>query len=679
MKKHSCFVQAIIVLSFMISTASAELVFESHFPWPDQLDEGGAVGIDAIEFEGEILVLVAAEANGVVLLAEDDEGDLTFVESWADEDGSDSYGVKTHAEFDDLYIYFADGENGLNIVRHHGDEELRNAGDWHPPNEWDEAYAGRIDVLYIDEHIYIFMTEESNGVVMIVEDNEGIYVLGSHWEDEDVEEGNSAQDIAAVEYGEDVYVFVADEELGLIALILNEDNELVEIDRWDDFDPENDEYVQTVAAKVVQDELIVSVSVVPGVRTFTLDDEGSLNELGEWTPDEEDHEPRFMDIVEFDEDYYILVANGQYGFDILAEDDDGELAVHEHFDRPNENDDIIDVAYLENNGIFNLYLTNLENELLVLSYPEFSHLPEIALDPDTLDFGEVIVSDSDEQNITIYNNGEYNLIITDISVEGDYFYMDFEPFFEIEPGDSLDFIVLFEPEAAGELEAELTIVSNDPENDELTVLLTGIGMPALTVTPDTLDFGEVQLDERGELIFTLFNGGSAELNISDATIEGEFFTVDFSDMVLIEPAGEYELFVTFEPEEIAEWYGTLTITSNLPDDYETVVSLYGNAIENDVGQEISGNLPSRFEIISIYPNPFNPETSIQVALPQTSELRISVYNVLGEQVAIVARGRYQAGTESFFFDGSNLSSGIYFINAIVPGRMNELKKIILLR
>jgi FG-GAP-like repeat/Secretion system C-terminal sorting domain len=90
-------------------------------------------------------------------------------------------------------------------------------------------------------------------------------------------------------------------------------------------------------------------------------------------------------------------------------------------------------------------------------------------------------------------------------------------------------------------------------------------------------------------------------------------------------------------------------------------------------------LPLSYSIKSIYPNPFNPSTTIEIGLPVPSDLRVSVFNMLGQEVAVLSFGQRTAGYHSFTFDGSDLSSGIYFVRAFVPGEMDEVKKVVLMK
>jgi hypothetical protein len=90
-------------------------------------------------------------------------------------------------------------------------------------------------------------------------------------------------------------------------------------------------------------------------------------------------------------------------------------------------------------------------------------------------------------------------------------------------------------------------------------------------------------------------------------------------------------------------------------------------------------LPTEYEIVSAYPNPFNPAATIRIALPAAAELTVIAYNTLGEQVMTLAAGRYAAGYHNIAFDARSLSSGVYFISAKVPGKLNQLQRVVLLR
>ena len=71
------------------------------------------------------------------------------------------------------------------------------------------------------------------------------------------------------------------------------------------------------------------------------------------------------------------------------------------------------------------------------------------------------------------------------------------------------------------------------------------------------------------------------------------------------------------------------------------------------------NIPSDYVLKQNYPNPFNPSTQISFGLPQRSSVVLKVFNTLGQEVAELVNESLEAGTHSFNFDASKLTSGIY--------------------
>lgn len=89
-------------------------------------------------------------------------------------------------------------------------------------------------------------------------------------------------------------------------------------------------------------------------------------------------------------------------------------------------------------------------------------------------------------------------------------------------------------------------------------------------------------------------------------------------------------------------------------------------------------LPERYSLLQNYPNPFNPTTSITFTLPTSGLVTLRVMDVTGKVVATLANGKLSAGRHSLRFDGSTLSSGIYFYT-LEAGRVSQTKRMLLLK
>jgi hypothetical protein len=97
-----------------------------------------------------------------------------------------------------------------------------------------------------------------------------------------------------------------------------------------------------------------------------------------------------------------------------------------------------------------------------------------------------------------------------------------------------------------------------------------------------------------------------------------------------------------------------------------------------VSSETEMGVPTKLELSQNYPNPFNPSTNIQFALPEAAQVRLEVYNTLGQKVATVVDGMRSAGYHSVSFDASALSSGVYLYVITTPGHM-ETRKMMLIK
>ncbi len=82
--------------------------------------------------------------------------------------------------------------------------------------------------------------------------------------------------------------------------------------------------------------------------------------------------------------------------------------------------------------------------------------------------------------------------------------------------------------------------------------------------------------------------------------------------------------------------------------------------------EVMSALPSAFELLDAYPNPFNPTTTVSLSIPVESDVRVSVTDALGRLVEVLHHGPLAAGRHSVVLDGRALSSGLYIVRLESP-------------
>jgi hypothetical protein len=90
------------------------------------------------------------------------------------------------------------------------------------------------------------------------------------------------------------------------------------------------------------------------------------------------------------------------------------------------------------------------------------------------------------------------------------------------------------------------------------------------------------------------------------------------------------------------------------------------------------DLPKVFALEQNYPNPFNPKTVVRYQVAGVSDVKITVYDVLGREVAVLANERKLPGRYEVTFDGSHLASGVYFYR-MQAGSFVQTRKLTLLK
>lgn len=163
---------------------------------------------------------------------------------------------------------------------------------------------------------------------------------------------------------------------------------------------------------------------------------------------------------------------------------------------------------------------------------------------------------------------------------------------------------------------------------------------------------------------------ATELNNHGFEIERRTETSEFRTVAFVEGYG-----TTTEPRS----YNYTDVTAENGINYYRLkqVDFDGSYSYSDV-IELDVNGPLTFDLAQNYPNPFNPSTSIKYSVPESGNIRLSVFNIVGEEVAVLADGFTQAGFYEVSFNASNLPSGVY-VYKLQSANSVQAKKMMLLK
>lgn len=131
----------------------------------------------------------------------------------------------------------------------------------------------------------------------------------------------------------------------------------------------------------------------------------------------------------------------------------------------------------------------------------------------------------------------------------------------------------------------------------------------------------------------------------------------------------------FSPKSGASYNG-LVIGGEV-EDYEV-------SVRTEIKEDIENKqIPESFRLYQNTPNPFNPNTEIRYALPKASHVRLAIYNLSGQEIRVLAEGKYSSGLHTISWDakdnyGKTVPAGIY-IYRIVTGEFIQSKKLLLVK
>ena len=127
--------------------------------------------------------------------------------------------------------------------------------------------------------------------------------------------------------------------------------------------------------------------------------------------------------------------------------------------------------------------------------------------------------------------------------------------------------------------------------------------------------------------------------------------------------------------------------------YQGMLTIHGSDVNHDLEdievpitlwvqptgiEDGKAELPQVYLLNQNYPNPFNATTGISFAIPQASDIELSVFNMLGQKVVTLASGHREAGFYQVNWDASNVASGVYYYK-LTAGEFSETHQMTLLK
>ena len=227
---------------------------------------------------------------------------------------------------------------------------------------------------------------------------------------------------------------------------------------------------------------------------------------------------------------------------------------------------------------------------------------------------------------------------------------------------------------------------------DVTIVLTPVALPiVIPANGGTFDFNiEIANNETAAETFDVWT----MVELPDSTVYGPILTVynytlpsgqsvnrDRTQSVPTNaPPGEYEYLAYIgEYSDIIWHYDSFNFEKLETDNGGSMVSGW-----NNFGEEfgdivaICESIPAKFALHDAYPNPFNPVTTISFDLPAAGKVSLMVYDIQGREVSRLVDGFRNAGSHEVLFDGSDLSSGVYFTR-LISGAFQQTVKLLLMK
>ena len=279
--------------------------------------------------------------------------------------------------------------------------------------------------------------------------------------------------------------------------------------------------------------------------------------------------------------------------------------------------------------------------------------PQLTISGSTIAFGNVVLNSASTKTLTLTSSGTAAVTVNSVTLTGTGFSMTGATFpTTLSPGQTLTLQVTFSPTAPGSASGTITISSNSSTGGSSTVALSGTGTtnPVLTLSANTLSFGDDLIGAPATLSVTLSSTGTTPVTISAASLTGAGFTFSGATFpVTLNPTIAITIQVQFNPTVVGAASGALTFTSNSTSGSTSVVSLTGNGtpVQHHVNLSWAAPVSSPVQVTgyNIY-RASGSSSSFQLLNSSSSTSYLDLQVVSGTAYSYYVTSTDSAGTES---------------------------------
>ena len=182
--------------------------------------------------------------------------------------------------------------------------------------------------------------------------------------------------------------------------------------------------------------------------------------------------------------------------------------------------------------------------------------------------------------------------------------------------------------------------------------------------------------KNGNLYLTFSSDVASGLELTFAGDVSAINLVNNNNFILVSNLGDVNKSVLFSMSNKAFDKLTLEIENGSKLDVKDINIIVGDSNGQEMSVRWESSEIHNFALTNLYPNPFNPVTTIDYSVDRAGQLRLSVFNVLGQEVAVLKNGYVGEGAYQSVWDASMLSSGVYYVNMIMHGQVETMKAVL---